>query len=692
LSIATKLRTALRGDVSFVTLVREMLRRHRASADRKSERRSLAHRALTPARLRPKYAADTPGELLEHFSGRHDAFFTSRDIAETARQHFPTETAKLIATADLIVNESKWELAGFGTLQFTGDNRWRRDPLGTKDWALDYHADVVLFSNDGADIRVLWELNRFGHAIPLACAFALTDDERYAATFFAQIESWIEQNPYGRGANWQCAMEAALRSINLLAAFDLVRRSSALTEKRLALMLQVFDQHGRFIFDNNEFSYLATSNHYLSDVVGLFWIGAVLPELEKAKEWREFGLCEILREFDKQVLPDGADFEASTGYHKFIAEMLMFTFLLAQKNGIEIEQRYWEKVRSMFDYLNGTMRPDGQMPLIGDADGSQIVPVVKHESNDTAYLLGLAAVVFGEPRFCEFGESSPEMLLLLGESAVKKFGSMEMPAALAGSAAFPDAGAYVLRKGDLYLQFNANDAGVNGRGSHAHNDALSIEVSAFGSAFIIDPGSYVYNLDRDARQRFRSTAYHSTVMIDGEEQNTTVSEMPFVLGDEAKPKVLEWQTTGARDAVAAEHYGYTRLPDAVTHRRTVSFDKVQRYWTVVDELSGAARHEVRCSFHLAPGILVKGAEDVAIVTDEAGCGLLIKSSLAGDHETLPAAASTNYGDLAPSPMLVWRASVAFPLRVQTLIFPFGGVEEVHAGLELLVRLADNNLS
>src|SRR5207248_5468331 len=133
---------------------------------------------------------------------------------------------------------------GFGPIEFSGTDRWRRDPLGTKDWGLGYHADTLLFSNDGADIRVLWEANRFGHAVTLACAYHLTKDERYAETFFAHAEEWVRQNPYGRGANWQCAMEVALRAINSLAAFDLVRVSPACTEQRLALMLHLFDQHG----------------------------------------------------------------------------------------------------------------------------------------------------------------------------------------------------------------------------------------------------------------------------------------------------------------------------------------------------------------------------------------------------------------------------------------------------------------
>jgi len=42
------------------------------------------------------------------------------------------------------------------------------------------------------------------------------------------------------------------------------------------------------------------------------WLGLMLPELEAAREWREFGLGELLNEMDKQLLPDGADYEAAT--------------------------------------------------------------------------------------------------------------------------------------------------------------------------------------------------------------------------------------------------------------------------------------------------------------------------------------------------------------------------------------------
>jgi hypothetical protein len=72
---------------------------------------------------------------------------------------------------------------------------------------------------------VLWELNRLGHLLTLARAHVVTGDERFSKECIAQVQKLAQQNPYGRGINWTCAMEVALRVMNLLAVFELIRFS-----------------------------------------------------------------------------------------------------------------------------------------------------------------------------------------------------------------------------------------------------------------------------------------------------------------------------------------------------------------------------------------------------------------------------------------------------------------------------------
>lgn len=659
MAVLKKIKRAVRGDVKFTTLVREVLRRRRALREQRKERAIVAGHTGEPALLWPPYSRMSAEELLNRFRGNRDGKFLKgfqfRGNADLHRDLFPEQTEELLAAADCIVNEHRWSLMGFAEKPFGTEIQWTRDLLSGYVWPLAYHRDIKLFRDDGSDVRVLWELNRLAHFITLARAYALTNEERYAKEFVAQLRSWEAQNPYGRGPNWTCAMEVALRAMNLLGAFFIFRYSPHFESDSLERLLRMFQQHGNYIQRNIEFSHLATSNHYLSDLAGLIWLGHLLPdEFVDSEAWRDSAITGLLGEMDKQVLADGADFEASTGYHRFVLELFLYSFLLSQTNDDEPKEKFWTRLHQMFIYLRSYLRPDGFAPLIGDTDSGQVFPIRRRRADDHAYLLALGAVVFTDPGLKVEGMEAPEELFwILGEEAVKTFRELTASNEYAVSRAFRDAGIYIMRQDDLYLCFNASDAGINGRGSHGHNDALSVEVSAGGHAFIVDPGTYVYSADLDKRHLFRSTAYHSTVSIDGEEQNTTERDLPFVIGNEAKPRVLEWQTNENFDKVVAEHYGYLRLPQPVTHRRTVIFNKRERSWSIEDEFMGDGEHTYELRFHFAPGIELQVCDetieaqmkDVVLIVSSEGKPIL-------EHQPV----SHDYGEMSDATSACWRFS------------------------------------
>lgn len=614
MAVLSKIKRAVRGEVKLTTVALEAIRRSRVSLQERKERAEI--HVDEPLSLTDDYARLSAGELLAHFRGDRGAKFF---------EALPAPDATEIAAADRIVDFHSWPLLGFGEKNFGRSIQWTRDQLSNYVWPLDYHRDIKLIRTDGSDVRVLWELNRLGHFITLARAFSLTNDERYSAEFFAQLQSWADQNPYGRGPNWSCAMEVALRAINLLAAFETFRRSPEFDAEFLSFFLKLLQRHGNYIRRNLEFSYIATSNHYLSDVVGLLWLGLMLPELGAAREWRDFGLDQMLREMDKQVLADGADFEASTGYHRFVTELLLYSFLLCRANNVEIERRYWSRLHQMLSYIRAYLRPDGFAPLIGDTDSGRVLPIGHRNAADHAYLLTIGGPALNDP---------------------------ELEIQHVASQAFPQAGIYILRDSDLYLCFNASDAGINGRGSHGHNDALSIEVSAGGRAFIVDPGTYVYSADLIKRHEFRSTAYHSTVQIDGDEQSTIDVNMPFVIGNEAKPRVLVWKTGADADKIIAEHYGYSPL----THRRSITFQKRVRTWLIDDEFFGDGEHIYEARFHFDAGLDVS-VRGTGVEARDGDAGLLVSllnSDVPPHLESQPV--SRDYGEMRDAVSACWRIS------------------------------------
>lgn len=659
-------------------------------------------------RLVDELAGMTGTELLEHFRMRATPRFlpgyeetTAVVLARRQRELFPSETARLLEESDEIVRAHRWPLLGLGVRDFGAEIDWLRDPLSGARWPLAYHAELEIFRGDGSDLRVLWELNRFAHLITLGRAYALTNEARLAGEFFSQIESWREQNPVGYGANWHCAMEASLRAMNLLVAFQLFRRAPEMTEARLRMLLALFDEHGAHIRRNLEFSHIATGNHYLSDVAGLLWLGVSLPELRAAEEWREFGLRELTREMDKQVLADGADCESSTGYHRLVLELLLYSFILCRANRIEIEERYWLKLRAMFDYLRAYLRPDGRAPLIGDTDSGQVLPTRRRAADDHAYLLAIGATLFDEPRF-KIDERAPEELLwILGSEGVEKFSALACDTAAPSSEAFPEAGVYVMRDADLYMLFNATGAGLGGRGSHGHNDALSVEVAACGASLISDAGTYVYTADFDERQLFRSTAYHSTVEVDGAEQNTTERDMPFVIGNEAQPRVHGWETDDAHDYLLAGHDGYKRLPHGISHRRAVFFDKRERYWLIEDTLAGAAaaaaaatattKHVFRFRFHAAPeaSMRVRADGNVEVCDKMTATTRLLVAPLDAHLNRVvlePRWSSRDYGAKVESVAACWTVRAVAPLVARWALVPICATTDERERFMLIERL------
>jgi len=671
--------------------MREAFRRGRAGVKSRRERAMLVELASQPAPLETEFQSLPSSDLLDHFRERVtpsflSGFELSHSTAVRQGDLFPDETKKLIESADLITREHRWPLLGFGEKDIGNPINWHRDPLSGRSWPLDYHADIPLWHNDGSDIRVLWELNRLGHLITLGRAYALTKDEEFVAEFFAQVDSWREQNPVGRGANWSCAMEVALRAMNLVAAFSLFRRSPNLNEQQLLTLLSMLNQHGAHIRRNLEFSHVATSNHYLSDIAGLLWLGILLPELSAAQGWREWALPEMLREMDKQILADGADYEASTSYHCFVVQLYLYSFILCRANEIKIEDKYWGKLHAMLVYVRGILRPDGFVPLVGDTDGGQVLPIVSREANDCAYLLAVGAAVFNDSQFKLPGqEAPPELLWLLGESGLRDYEQLATSQEEISSRTFPDAGTHVLRHDDLFLLFNANGAQKGRPGSHRHNDALSIEVSACGSAFIVDPGSFIYTADLHERHLFRSTAYHSTIKIDDVEQNTIREDAPFVTGEETRVKVLSWECTPEHDRVAAEHSGYERLPAPARHRRSITFHKQERYWLIEDEILGSGEHTVAARFHFAAGLDVKLFDNNSVVARDtmSGACLIVRSldlDQAAELETQ--FTSRHYGSKAESISACWVTKTNVPYKLRWAIVPVYAGESPEARMTL----------
>jgi hypothetical protein len=83
-------------------------------------------------------------------------------------------------------------------------------------------------------------------------------------------------------------------------------------------------QHGWFIENNLENKGGIRTNYYLSDIVGLFFIGIMFPGFKDSERWKTFGIKELVRCMDKMVYEDGISFENSTAYHRLVLELFSY--------------------------------------------------------------------------------------------------------------------------------------------------------------------------------------------------------------------------------------------------------------------------------------------------------------------------------------------------------------------------------
>src|SRR6185369_12571970 len=135
------------------------------------------------------------------------------------------------------------------------------------------------------------------------------------------------------GVNWTCTMDVGLRAVSWAIGLDLVRTCAALDDEFWTRAHTALFDHGVFIRNNLENTYEVTSNHFLSNLLGLQYVAAVFADLAQGAHWSSFARSAIEHEIDVQVLPDGADYESSIPYHRLVTELFLGAVRLADHQG-----------------------------------------------------------------------------------------------------------------------------------------------------------------------------------------------------------------------------------------------------------------------------------------------------------------------------------------------------------------------
>ncbi|HEY3449304.1 MAG TPA: alginate lyase family protein [Myxococcales bacterium] len=478
-------------------------------------------------------------------------------------------------------------------------------------WQLDavHGASFGAGAPAGLDPKAPWAMARMEHLVWLGQGVWLSgsdgDRARFAHEFTQQVRHFARQNPPGVGVHWVSPMEVALRATNLCLAFLMMRHRPELQDPDFALAFaSLLATHGLFVARHLENTSAVPNNHYVADLVGLLHLGVLFTELPGARAWRERAVEGLRSEVRRQVLGDGFSFEGSTSYHRLAAELFTLGLLAAQAGRLDLGPEYRQRLHAMYLAVGAYLTPSGSAPQIGDNDSGRALPLTRRGPLEHAYLLPLGAALFEDPEL-RTGDAvlCDEAALLLGAEAISRWEALP-ESQCRSSRSLPQAGLYFLRSGSAYAAVSCGPTGQGGVGGHGHCDKLSIEIHSGTEPVIVDPGTYCYTSEPAERDRFRSTAAHSTLQVDGGEQCRLIEGRPFALPDDTRARALAFESTPGRERFVGEHRGFERFVPGLRHRREVVFDRTARAFLLVDRLSGTGSHEIVSRFVL-PDTLVR---------------------------------------------------------------------------------------
>lgn len=362
--------------------------------------------------------------------------------------------------------------------QFEGKVDWFANPTynGYKEWT--------------------WQLSRCHEWKLLAHLYHKTGDERYAATFAELFDSWVKQavapeDDVNGGATlcWrtiECGIRMGADWPYTLFSFY---RSPHFTDDLLVDWYKSVWEHGHRLQLNHR-----TGNWLIMEMNGLGHIGILYPEFKAADEWFAYAVKMLTEELDRQIYPDGFQFELSTNYHYVVVNNYMRLVRLARAFGRDLLEEFVRRIEFMLEVYVKLMRPDGCLPDINDGNAREVKKYVDEQIEFFPENKTFAWVSNDRQ-----GEGKPEYT----------------------SVALEQSGMMVMRDGwGENDTWGFMDVAPFGTG-HQHEDKLNFLMHAKGKFIVTECGNYAYDVS-EMRKYALSTRSHNTVRVSGMDQNRRV--------------------------------------------------------------------------------------------------------------------------------------------------------------------------
>ena len=436
------------------------------------------------------------------------------------------DKAKIIKDADRLC-DGEYQIFNYPSYYI--DN-WNRDPVTGKKIKKKISCLLIKTSAmyNKVDIKNYWDQSHLYALITLAEAYYFSKKEKYIKKIFNILLTWQEENEVGKTINWKCPMNNAIRLANISAAMGIVQ-STYFFRKYKTIVVEIIYKHILYIISNYEDKGEKPNNHLLSDLIGVIWGCVFLKKnflLYEVDSILDNALKKLCNEIERQVNKDGGDYENSSYYHCFVTEMISETISMLYDNNIEFPNKLDDISKKMLGICEYLGVFDSFLPLFGDQDGSRLF-----------LLQG-----FFDFNRCDF-------------TSLNRF-KREYSTYLS-------AGIFRYDYKQYRVFVKCGGIGTDGKGTHDHNDQLSICLYIHNMPVIIDGGTYAYTFDTKARNIYRSEKKHSTINILNYPQNDIESNI-FAIKGNRKGRVLQNKTSFKGELV---------LSNILTVSRSIFFEE-----------------------------------------------------------------------------------------------------------------------
>lgn len=589
-----------------------------------------------------------------------------KDWQELTFDCFEKEAELLVDEAEHYLNH-KWLFFGLQNIS-EAEVDWHMDPVSGIKAPLKFgysinHRDESLVGN----IKLTWEKNRHHHLTVLAVAYHLTGDEKYAEEVIAQIQSWLNQNPYLVGVNWTHPLEQGIRLISWVWCERLLRSSKSY-EKLFHRDSDFWDsvyQHQLFIEETYSRGSSA-NNHLIGEMAGLYISSTVWPWFDKSKHWQNLAKNTLEREIVKQTYDSGINKELAFSYHIFVLEFYLLSLFEANQAGDSFSTKTEDLLRKMVKAIPLMTDIGGNLPNYGDGDEGMAIQLQSLDGRRDDWLLQLGDSLLGTKTKTNVGPSLPVFLFNKEDSLPNRDSSTNYK----NSIGYEDAGIFVMAEernsdSELFVMADVGPLGFLSIAAHGHADALSFTMSYGGVPFFIDPGTYVYHTDYNWRKYFRGTSAHNTLTIDGLDQSEQAGA--FLWTDKAKTFVKKWDSKN--NILVAIHDGYKKRLNVI-HQRKFELNKSALF--ITDKLTGDNVTFAEMRFHLHPNCELKEISNGYSIKNKSKT---LEIGFPKDWTSRVAVGKRNAGWYSPSfnkkvespTIIVTKQKIELPVEVKTII-------------------------